>query len=1522
MSINPIHLEYFCDQSVFWNHNLTWNTNQPKLTRCFHQTVLNWLPALFLSLFSIFEVTKIIKLQKKFIHWNIINRSRLGLTIFLIIINFIQLINVTRQYDNPSITKKPNLSDLIAPFINISSFTLIGLLFYCHQLHDIHTSWITWIYCLIKIICLFGIDYSIWIDSNEYTEIEVTLYNLQLIVFILLLIIISFSDSKSLPDYLSLKLFRDLRNPQEIGKSKNPERSASFPNYITFWWFNKLALLGHRKALAIEDLWELRDDLKVSTLMQPFNFQYKRLSELTDKRSKSNLNGSSKNQSKRKVNIIRILVKNFGHSFLVGTTLKLVQDILQFISPQLLKLFINFIENQSEEQLWHGTLIACLLFVVTSSKTIFLNHYFYRMIIVGMQINSTLTAAIYRKSFNISDKAMKQITSGEIINLISVDCKRFLELMPYINLLWSAPFQILMTTFFLFLELGYSAFCGILVMIFLVPIDGVSIMLSRKLQVSVMDHRDERVKAIKEILNGIRIIKFYAWEKSFLRYITSLREKEEGQLRKLSYLEYISAFIWHCSPTIVSVTTFASYVLLQGGTLTAEKAFVSLSLFHIMKFPLSMIPELLSSLIMASVSTKRINKFLNLDELDAYVTRNSDELDVLKIENGSFRWSPRDERPEGNSRSCGFSNKKCFYTTNLLNDEVSKESDGLTLETKPSLRHINMKVKPGSFVAIVGSVGSGKSSLLSAILGEMEKISGRININGKYSIAYVAQQAWIQNTSLKNNILFGSPFDESKYNQVISACALEPDIAYLPGGDETEIGEKGINLSGGQKQRVSLARACYSDSNLFILDDPLSAVDAHVAQHIFKKVLSSKTGILKNKTRVLVTNKLDLLSKVDSIYVLTNGVITENGTYKQLMEAKGEFCDLVEQFTNRSIENDNEQHEELSVTESIEKKDIKSAEKTDDQKKKLIEAETLETGKVKWSIYWEYFGMVSFLWTTVIIVAHASIVIFSLISDLWLSEWSSEPVSKSNSLSTTKFRVMVYSILGLVVSITTSIGSFAIIAGTSKASIEFHEKLLYNVFRLPISFFDTNPLGRIVNRFYKDMDTIDTTLPEIIHHWIIFLFEVVITCVIISFNTPMFVLVLIPLICLYGYIQTIYIGSSRQLKRLEAVTRSPIYSHFRDSLCGVNSIRAFGVTQRFIEESANLIDINVNCFHQSVVANRWLSTRLEFCGNLVILATAIFAILARSSLGAGTAGLSLSYALTLINSLSWLVRMSSELETNIVAVERIMEYCKLKSEADWYEGKIMPPDDWPSKGSIKFDRYETRYREGTELILKGISGEIKGLEKIGIVGRTGAGKSTVTLSLFRLIEGSGGSISIDGLNISELPLHPLRSRLAIIPQDPVLFGGTLRFNLDPFDCYSDNDIWDALSHAHLKQFVNNTGQGLNYQIAEEGKNLSVGQRQLLCLARALLKKPKILFLDEATAAIDLETDSLIQKTIRTEFKDCTILTIAHRLNTILDSDRVMVLDQGQIAEFDEPKVLLENKQSTFYSLAKEANLVS
>lgn len=586
---------------------------------------------------------------------------------------------------------------------------------------------------------------------------------------------------------------------------------------------------------------------------------------------------------------------------------------------------------------------------------------------------------------------------------------------------------------------------------------------------------------------------------------------------------------------------------------------------------------------------------------------------------------------------------------------------------------------------------------------------------------------------------------------------------------------------------------------------------------------------------------------------------------------------------------------------------------------KLVEADKAQTGQVKLSVYWEYMKaiglVISFLSIFLFLCNHVA----ALASNYWLSLWTDDPVINGTQQNT-KLRLSVYGALGISQGIAVFGYSMAVSIGGIFASRHLHLNLLQNVLSSPMSFFERTPSGNLVNRFSKEMDTVDSMIPQIIKMFMGSLFNVIGACFVILLATPIAAVTIPPLGLIYFFVQRFYVASSRQLKRLESVSRSPVYSHFNETLLGVSVIRAFADQQRFIHQSDLKVDENQKAYFPSIVANRWLAVRLECVGNCIVLFAALFAVMFRHNLSAGLVGLSISYSLQITSYLNWLVRMSSEMETNIVAVERLKEYSETEKEAPWRIQETAPPSNWPQTGRVEFRNFGLRYRQDLDLVLKNISITIEGGEKVGIVGRTGAGKSSLTLGLFRINESAQGEIVIDGINIAKIGLHDLRFKITIIPQDPVLFSGSLRMNLDPFSKHSDEEIWNSLELAHLKGFVAALPDKLNHECAEGGENLSVGQRQLVCLARALLRKTKILVLDEATAAVDLETDDLIQSTIRTQFEDCTVLTIAHRLNTIMDYMRVIVLDKGEILEYGSPSELLQ-RRGLFHSMARDAGLV-
>uniref|UniRef100_A0A670ZSF1 ABC-type glutathione-S-conjugate transporter n=1 Tax=Pseudonaja textilis TaxID=8673 RepID=A0A670ZSF1_PSETE len=1270
-------------------------------------------------------------------------------------------------------------------------------------------------------------------------------------------------------------------------------RMSQFHTLMEFAVLFRMMVKGYRKPLEIDDLWDLRDSEKTQQIFCTFEKNMKagvrkaqRKLEIWHRKRKQRLaatdltNGLSKAQSQDALVLVNITTlweeKKPKKMAIAGEQsndyyAKNWLIVALFQTFLISGMIINFVSDP-KAYLWQGYVFAVLLFLTALVQSLCLQQYFRLCFEVGMNLRTSLVAAIYKKALTVSNVTRKESTVGEMVNLMSVDAQRFMDFTVYMHQLWSSPLQIIISLVFLWTELGPSVLAGIGVLVLLFPLNAVLVTKSRRIQVKNMKHKDERMKIMNEILNGIKILKFFAWELSFQKQVEKIRAWELKGLLHFFHLQSFAIFIFSCAPILVSLATFAVYVMVdENNILDAQKAFTSIALFNILRFPLGMFPLTLSSMVQVSISTDRLERYLGSEDLNTSAIWHNSIPGKLIL---------------------GFS----LYDILLYS--------------------ITLEIAHGSLAAIVGSVGSGKSSLISAMLGEMENIKGNINIQG--SMAYVPQQAWIQNATLKDNIIFGSPLDEIRYQQVLEACALHPDLKLLPGGDLTEIGEKGINLSGGQKQRVSLARAVYSNADIYLLDDPLSAVDAHVGRHIFDKVLGPE-GLLQNKTRILVTHNLSFLAQVDDIVVLEAGTVTERGSYSTLLANSGSFAQLLNTYGNQQ---DNI-HEEEAMGKVI-TKDTASGitlvltKKTMSEFKgqRLIDKEAVETGKVKLFTYLRYFRAIGWGLSICILISNIGQAASFIGFNLWLSDWTNDALHYQNETYpvTRDVRVGIYGTLGLFLLIATGLTSF----GAIRASRVMHEQLLSNILRVPMSFFDSTPTGRIMNRFAKDIFTVDETIPISLRSWMSCFFMILSTLVIICIATPYFAIITLLLGILYYFILQFYVATSRQLRRLDSVTRSPIYSHFGETVSGLSVIRAFGHQERFLQHNEKIVDVNQKSVYSWLVSNRWLAVRLELVGNLTVFFAALLAVFVKNSLNSGIVGLSISSAMNITQTLNWLVRMTSELETNIVAIERLNEYTEIKNEAPWVTAQ-RPPSQWPKNGEITFIDYKVRYRPELELVLDGINCDIKGTEKIGVVGRTGAGKSSLTNCLFRILEAAGGKILIDGLDIATLGLHDLREKLTIIPQDPILFSGSLRMNLDPFDQYSDEDIWHTLELAHLKSYVQALPEGLSSPVSEGGENLSVGQRQLVCLARALLRKSKILILDEATAAVDMETDHLIQETIRSEFANCTVITIAHRLHTIMDSHRVLVLQEGKIVEFDSPEELLQ-RQGIFAGMAREAGI--
>uniref|UniRef100_A0A1B6E9X5 ABC-type glutathione-S-conjugate transporter n=1 Tax=Clastoptera arizonana TaxID=38151 RepID=A0A1B6E9X5_9HEMI len=1495
----------FCDTRL-WDTNKTWNTSNPDFTLCFEKTVLVWVPCLFLWIFSPLEIYYILHSNTRNVPWSVLNILKLSIVLLLIFLNIIQYASASMMNSKGDLTYAV---DIWTPVVRIVTFLYVLILILWNKYMGLRTSGLLFLFWFC--LTLFGIpqfhtDMSIVGTSAENTFNSV-LYMMQFILVTVSLILHCFSDTEP-----KVRFY-----PKS--DMQCPHLGASFPSRLFFVWYSNMTWKGFKKALTAEDLWSLRPQDTGSNIIRQFNkFWIPTFQSFMKNKTET----KGRNKKTKSLSVLWPLLKAFLPAASIGFVLRLMGDMCSLLGPLLLRWLVAFV-SRDDQPPWQGYMLSVLLFSIAEVQTLFLTHSVTTMYELGLRVRTALISAVYKKALRCSNSARKESTVGQIVNLMAVDSQRFYDLMPFLNLAWSAPLIVTISFILLWHSLGIAALAGIVVMLAIIPINSVFAKWVTEIQTHQMKLKDERIKKMNEILSGIRVLKCYAWELSFQEEILKIREEELRLLRSAAFLNATTSFFWTCSPFLVGLVTFGVFVLSdERNILTAELAFYCIALIGIMRSPISMLPSLIQMGIIANVSLNRINSYLSSDELDENaVLHNQEEMFPLLIENGIFTWEP---------------------------EQIAQ----------PTLKDINIKIGYNELVAVVGSVGSGKSSLLAAFLGEMKRLSGYVNTKGK--IAFVGQQPWIQNASLRDNILFGSVYEERKYRRVIAACSLQHDISLLPAGDMTEIGERGVNLSGGQKQRVSLARAVYNDAQVYLLDHPLSAVDSHIGKHIFNNVIG-RQGLLKKKTRVLVTHAMTFLPQVDMIYVMKDGTITETGTYSELLARKHDFTDFLMQNLFAHMDTDsgkdinvseilgpdtelrNKFDRQMSViggTKSVaslhvrfcirqdsaisgENIDLDTPEVEEEpNKNKLIQDEHSETGWVKISTFTHYFRAAGWCFVFLTVIFDLISQLLSICTLLWLSKWTSDPstIFGVGDMKKRLYYLTVFGVIGVGKLFFSLMTSIMLVFGTISASRWLHITILANIFHLPMSFFNTTPTGRIMNRFSKDMDTIDNLIPINYVAFINCIVQVVGILFVISYSTPMFVAVILPIAMFYIFIQRFYLSTSRQLKRIECVSRSPIFSHFSETINGAPTIRAYKAEHKFIKVNEDKVDKNQMCLYPSMISNRWLSVRLETVGNVIIFFAAILAVIRRDSMEAGTAGVSISYALQVTMVLNFLVRMTSDLETNIVAVERIKEYAEVPQEAPWWLTR-RPDQSWPETGKIEFRNFHVRYREGLELVLKGISVIIKGGEKVGIVGRPGAGKSTLTLCLFRILEAAEGSILIDGVDISKMGLNDLRSHITVIPQDPVLFSGTLRMNLNPFGLHSDDKLWECLKLAHLGEFVKGLPEGLDFIISENGDNLSVGQAQLLCLARALLRNTKVVVLHESTASFDIGTDDVIRRTIKKHFKECTVLMIAHRLNTIMDCDRILVLDKGHLKECDSPSNLLADKMSLFYGLVQGAGLV-
>ncbi|XP_032063914.1 multidrug resistance-associated protein 1-like isoform X2 [Aythya fuligula] len=1178
-------------------------------------------------------------------------------------------------------------------------------------------------------------------------------------------------------------------------KKCSPEENVFCLSKLTYAWFSRLISIGYKKPLERDDLFELNESDSPYSVCPNFEKQWRKEIQ----KSAAGLMAASyikrmlcksKTTSFHKQSLILPLWQTFKFLLIKVAFLKVAADILPFMSSQIMKSMITLSENHPGSY-GSGYGYAIALFFVAFSQTLLHQLYQRNNMLTAVKIKTAVVGLLYKKALTLANSSQRKYTTGEIVNLMSADAQQLMELTVNINLLWSAPFQIIVAVVFLWKELGSSALAGVAVLLLVIPINALIAAKVKSLKKSQMRYSDQRVKLLSEMLHGIKILKLYAWEPSYQRKVMNIREREVDVLKSSGYLTTYSMLTLTCIPFMVSLATFGVFFYLdKENVLTATKVFTSITLFNILRLPLFDLPSVISAVAQTKVSLRRLEDFLCAEDLNPEdVNTSYSGNHAVGFIGASFRW----------------------------------EKNGL-----PILKNLSVSIPEGSLVAVVGQVGSGKSSFLSAILGEMEKLEGTVQRRG--SVAYVAQQAWIQNDSLQENILFGANLNRSYYELVLESCALLPDLEQLPKGDQTEIGERGVNISGGQKQRVSLARAVYSNADLYLLDDPLSAVDVHVGKHLFEKLIGP-SGLLKNKTRVLVTHNLMLLPHADLIIVMEEGKISEMGTYWELISKKANFVELIQVFgaENRSEATTPKEvissKEECQLERSLKQRELRKLKHSSFDQWKILtnNKEKVATGGMKLSVVLKYLQAFSWRWMWLTIAAYVGQNALAIGQNLWLSTWTAETAKASDFTEwkqSQNYKLGIYGLLGFLQGLLVCCGAYVLTRGSLCASQELHHQLLDSVMHLPLQHFETNPVGQIINRFTKDLFIVDVRFHYYLRTWLNCTLDVIGTILVITFASPLFIVAVIPLGYLYFTIQRYYIASSRQIRRLAGASHSPVISHFSATVLGRSTIRAFGHQERFIRKNYDVVYENLVYFYNNVISNRWLSVRLEFLGNLMVFFAALFVVLAGNTVSSSTVGLSISYALNIIQSLNFWVRKACEIETNAVSIERVCEYANMDKEEPWITSK-RPPVGWPDRGIIQFVNYKAQYRKDLDLALDDISFQTQSKEKIGIVGRTGAGKSTLTNSLFRILEGSGGKIIIDGIDISTIGLHDLRRNLNIIPQDPVLFSGTLQSNLDPLGKHSDIELWEALELCHLKGFVESLPKKLLHEISEGGENLRV-----------------------------------------------------------------------------------------------------
>ncbi|CAG5017723.1 unnamed protein product [Parnassius apollo] len=1366
------------------------------------------------------------------------------------------------------------------------------------------------------------------------------------------------------------------------GRPPNPRAKANPLSALTFAWTLPIFWNGFKKEMEEQDLFEPLEEHASS----PLGDKFARLWEEEVARA----------GAKRTPSLLRVIMKAYAaRCMLYGFVLLVTECGIRIAQPVFLGKLVEYYGPEQntmkprEAFLYAGAVILC------SALNVFVTHpYMMAILHMGMKFRVACCSLIYRKSLRLSKTALGETTVGQVVNLLSNDVNRFDVAIIFLHYLWIGPLATVIVAYFMWLEIGWAAVVGVGFMLAFIPLQAYFGKRTSVLRLKTALRTDERVRLMNEILSGIQVIKMYTWEKPFADLVAKARKQEIKQIRATSYIRGVLTSFIMFTTRICLFFSILAFVLGQNNVITAKQVFVVTSFYNILRQTMTVFfPQGIAQVAEASISIKRLQSFMlyedttkpvpGLAEIQTAAKKKPKEEDKSKedIITAEDKFESTDEKkPEtevaesSEQKDEAKGNESGEDDDEELATRVDQDARGVRLRhatakwiaahAENTLTDMSLTIKPGKLIAVIGPVGAGKSSLLHVLLRELPLQSGTVHVGG--TVSYASQEPWLFAGSVRQNILFGQPMDRPRYNTVVRRCALDRDFALFPHGDKTVVGERGVSLSGGQRARISLARAVYKRADIYLLDDPLSAVDAHVGRHLFE---SCVVGYLRNTTRILVTHQLQFLRDVDQIIILKNGTIAAAGDFETLSASGLDFATLLargeseEEKPKQSQDTTNTELEDSMLQGSFRKRQlsIHSVSSVDNltgaapPEGGREEAEMRSAGAVSGAVYAAYLRAQGHpLLVALMLVVTVLTQLLGSGADWWTSYWvnleedlprsfmntldnnnTTGPLERTENFtnplidnaqfvrsSLTRYDcIYIYSAMVAALVAVALLRSFMFFWLAMRASTRLHNNMFASITRAPMRFFHTNPSGRILNRFSKDMGAVDEVLPSALLDVLqigLSLIGIVVVVAVVNWW------LLIPTVAIgfvfYG-LRIVYLASSRSIKRLEGVTRSPVFSHLNATLQGITTIRAFGAQEALIREFDNHQDVHSSAWYLFIASSRAFGFWLDLvCVVYIAIVTLSFLVFDKEEYG-GNVGLAITQAMGLTGMFQWGMRQSTELENQMTSVERIQEYSTIESEPPLEsEPSKKPPPSWPEAGRLEFRRVFLYYAPSEPPVLKDLSFLILPKEKVGIVGRTGAGKSSLINALFRLAK-LEGEIIIDGRETSMLGLHELRSQISIIPQEPVLFSGTMRHNLDPFDEYPDQVLWRALEEVELKEAVLELPAGLSSRMSEGGGNFSVGQRQLVCLARAIVRRNRLLVLDEATANVDPQTDTLIQTTIRNKFADCTVLTIAHRLHTVMDSDKVLVMDAGQMVEFDHPHILLKKSDGFLRSMVDQTGKV-